>query len=69
VSPQATAQPPVPGASRGVKDDRFLLSAISFLRSKQLMKGAAARIARDGHKPTYLAVFEVLSSAISWSRV
>ena len=49
--------------------NRFLLSAIAFLRSKQLMGGAAARVARDGHKPTYLAVLEVQANTISWSRV
>jgi DNA-directed RNA polymerase subunit K/omega len=49
-------------------DNRFLLSSIAFLRSKQLQEGAAARIARDGHQPTYIAVLEVRANAISWSR-
>ena len=47
---------------------RFLLSAIAFLRSKQLIAGATARIERDGHKPTYLAVLEVSADTVSWSR-
>jgi DNA-directed RNA polymerase subunit K/omega len=49
--------------------NRFLLSAIAFQRSKQLKGGAAARVARAGHKPTYLAVLEVLANTVSWSRV
>ena len=70
MSPPAAAQPPVPdGSHGGVSGNRFLLSAISFLRTRQLTDGAAARIARDGHKATYIAVLEVLSNTISWSRV
>jgi DNA-directed RNA polymerase subunit K/omega len=49
------------------QDNRFLLSAIAFQRSKQLQGGAAARIARGGHKATYTAVLEVLANAVSWS--
>jgi DNA-directed RNA polymerase subunit K/omega len=48
--------------------NRFLLSAVAFLRSKQLEAGATARVARDGHKPTYIAVLEVLGDTVSWSR-
>lgn len=48
--------------------NRFLLSAIAFQRSKQLVGGATARVARDGHKPTYIAVLEVLANQVSWSR-
>jgi DNA-directed RNA polymerase subunit K/omega len=51
------------------RDNRFLLSSIAFLRSKQLKNGAAARVALDGHKPTYTAVREVLANTVSWSRV
>ena len=47
---------------------RFLLSAIAFLRSKQLSHGASARIEREGHKATYLAVLEVSADTITWSR-
>jgi DNA-directed RNA polymerase subunit K/omega len=57
------------GSDTHTQGNRFLLSAIAFLRSKQLSAGASARIARDGHKPTYIAVLEVLANTISWSRV
>lgn len=49
--------------------NRFLLSAVAFLRSKQLKDGASARVDRDGHKPTSIAVLEVLANTVSWSRV
>ncbi len=55
------------GTANGM-DNRFLLSAIAFLRSKQLSGGATARIARHGHKPTYIAVLEVRADTISWTR-
>jgi DNA-directed RNA polymerase subunit K/omega len=48
--------------------NRFLLSVIAFQRSKQLQGGAPARLERNGHKSTYLAVLEVLANAVSWSR-
>jgi DNA-directed RNA polymerase subunit K/omega len=49
--------------------NRFLLSSVAFLRSKQLKDGATARIERGQHKPTYIAVLEVMANTISWSRV
>ena len=49
--------------------NRFLLSAIAFQRTKQLKGGAPARVHRADHKPTYLAVLEVLANTVSWSRV
>lgn len=48
--------------------NRFLLSAIAFQRAKQLQGGAPARVERGAHKPTYIAVIEVLANRISWSR-
>lgn len=48
--------------------NRFLLSAIAFQRSKQIQGGAVARVERNGHKATYIAVLEVLANTISWTR-
>ena len=48
--------------------NRFLLCAIAFHRSKQLKEGAAPRLAVDSHKPTHLAVLEVMADTVSWSR-
>lgn len=56
------------GVNAPTSGNRFLLAAIAFLRSKQLSGGAPARIARDGHKHTYVAVLETLANTISWSR-
>jgi DNA-directed RNA polymerase subunit K/omega len=52
----------------GSLENRFLLSAIAFQRTKQLREGARARVLGADHKPTYLAVLEVLANTISWSR-
>jgi DNA-directed RNA polymerase subunit K/omega len=49
-------------------ENRFLLSAIAFQRTKQLKEGAKARVDSGDHKATYLAVLEVLANTISWSR-
>jgi DNA-directed RNA polymerase subunit K/omega len=57
------------GVNAHTSGSRFLLSAIAFLRSKQLSSGAVARVERGGHKPTYIAVLEVAANTISWSRV
>jgi DNA-directed RNA polymerase subunit K/omega len=57
------------GSDTGTRGNRFLLSAIAFLRSKQLADGASARVAGDRHKPTSIAVLEVLANTVSWSRV
>ena len=60
---------PEDGSDTHTRGNRFLLSAIAFLRSKQLQDGARARVAHDGHKPTSIAVLEVLANTVSWSRV
>jgi DNA-directed RNA polymerase subunit K/omega len=57
------------GSDTHTRGNRFLLSAVAFLRSKQLRDGARARIARDRHKPTSIAVLEVLANSVPWSRV
>jgi DNA-directed RNA polymerase subunit K/omega len=60
---------PQDGSDTHTGGNRFLLSAVAFLRTKQLKDGANARVARDGHKPTSIAVLEVLANRVSWSRV
>ena len=56
-------------ASVHTSGNRFLLAAIAFLRTKQLSGGARAQVPRNGHKPTYIAVLEVMADTISWSRI
>jgi DNA-directed RNA polymerase subunit K/omega len=66
---QAVVHPLVQDASDAEHmGNRFLLSVIAFQRSKQLQRGATARVERNGHKPTYVAVLEVLANRVSWSR-
>lgn len=67
-APPSVAHPLVQDSNVHTMGNRFLLSAIAFQRSKQIQGGAVARVARNGHKPTYIAVLEVLANTISWSR-
>jgi DNA-directed RNA polymerase subunit K/omega len=67
-APAVTAHPLVQlGSNPDTQGNRFLLSSIAFLRSKQIKDGALARVERDGHKPTFIAILEVLADRISWS--
>ncbi len=68
-APSTAAHPLIQvGSGNHSLNNRFLLSVIAFQRSKQLSAGATARVARDGHKPTYVAVLEVLGNTVSWTR-
>jgi len=67
--PSVAPPSPPDGSDTHTRGNRFLLSAIAFLRSKQLLAGARARVAVDGHKPASIAVLEVLANTVSWSRV
>ena len=55
------------GSRADALGNRFLLVAIAFRRSKQITNGAAARVERGAHKPTFIALLEVLADTISWS--
>jgi len=55
------------GSNTDALGNRFLLSAISFLRTKQIKNGAVARVERGQHKPTFIAILEVLADRVSWS--
>jgi DNA-directed RNA polymerase subunit K/omega len=57
------------GSDAQTRDNRFLLAAVAFLRRKQLSDGARARVEVVRHKPTSIAVLEVLAHTVSWSRV
>ena len=56
------------GATAGdVRLNRFHVAALAFQRSKQLQNGARPRLDAAGHKPTRLALLEVMADLISWS--
>ena len=67
--------PGSPGAATAVAktagaatlENRFLLSSVAFLRAKQLQGGARPRLEPERHKPTHLALMEVLADTVSWS--
>jgi DNA-directed RNA polymerase subunit K/omega len=47
--------------------NRFHIATLAFRRVKQLTNGARPRVAADGHRPTRLAMLEVLADTISWT--
>lgn len=54
-------------AGAATLENRFLLSSVAFLRVKQLQGGARPHLEPERHKPTQLALMEVLADTISWS--
>jgi DNA-directed RNA polymerase omega subunit len=67
-APAVAAHPLIKvGSSTDALGNRFLLAAVAFRRSKQITNGAVARVERGGHKPTFIAILEVLADRVSWS--
>lgn len=56
-------------SSEGVPLSRFHVVALAFQRAKQLQNGARPRVDAAGHKPTRVALLEVLADTISWTVV
>jgi DNA-directed RNA polymerase subunit K/omega len=46
---------------------RFHIVSLAFLRAKQLKAGARPRVDASGHKPTRVALLEVMADTISWT--
>jgi len=63
----ATAATVARTAGAATLENRFLVSSVAFLRAKQLQCGARPRLEAERHKPTHLALMEVLADTISWS--
>ncbi len=58
-----------PIGSDGLPLSRFHLVTLVFQRAKQLQNGARPRVDAAGHKPTRVALLEVMAQAISWTVV
>ncbi len=54
-------------ASNGVQLSAFHIVALTFLRARELQAGARPRVESVSQRPTRVALFEVLSDAVSWS--
>jgi DNA-directed RNA polymerase subunit K/omega len=57
-------------APRGIHDGPltgFHLVSVVFQRAKQLQNGARPRVDPGDHKPTRVALLEVLADTVSWS--
>jgi len=56
--------------ARGIHDGPltgFHLVSVVFQRAKQLQNGARPRVDAGEHKPTRVALMEVLADTVSWS--
>jgi DNA-directed RNA polymerase subunit K/omega len=56
--------------TRGMHDGSltgFHLVCVVFQRAKQLQNGARPRVDAGDHKPTRVALMEVLADTVSWS--
>jgi len=51
----------------GVELSPFHIVALTFQRARQLKAGARPRVESAAHRPTRLALLEVLSDTVSWS--
>jgi DNA-directed RNA polymerase omega subunit len=46
---------------------RFHLVSLAFQRAKQIQAGARPRVDAAGHKPTRVALLEVIADTVSWT--
>ena len=70
IVPMADGTPwaaPVNAAGEGIQLSAFHIVALTFLRARQLQAGARPRVESESTRPTRVALFEVLSDAVSWS--
>jgi len=73
MTPPVIAGPPSAAAIGRVLDglplSRFHIAALAFQRATQLKNGARPRVDAAGHRPTRLALLEVMADTISWTIV
>jgi DNA-directed RNA polymerase subunit K/omega len=70
IVPTADGSPwaaPVTAEGTGAHLNAFHIVALTFLRARQLQAGARPRVESASRRPTRVALFEVLSDAVSWS--
>ena len=53
--------------AEALKLSRFHLVSLAFQRAKQIQAGARPRVDAQGHKPTRVALLEVMADTISWT--
>ena len=70
IVPTADGSPwaaPETAPGTGAHLNNFHIVALTFLRARQLQAGARPRVESASQRPTRVALFEVLSDAVSWS--
>ena len=66
---QAAAGPSTNGERAAPRLSPFHLAAVTFARVAQLRSGARPRVDAAGHKPTRVALLELMADTISWKVV
>ena len=54
-------------SKEGLSLSAFHVATLAFQRATQLKNGARPRVDAPGHRPTRLAVLEVLADTVSWT--
>jgi len=69
MAPPATIAPASVGAAstHHLPLSGFQLASVVFQRAKQLQNGARPRVDAADHKPTRVALLEVLADTVSWA--
>jgi DNA-directed RNA polymerase subunit K/omega len=68
VLPAAVEAPsPIAGPRPGLPLSPFHIVALTFQRARQLKSGARPRVEPSDHRPTRLALLEVLADTVSWT--
>jgi DNA-directed RNA polymerase subunit K/omega len=68
IVPMADGSPwEAPVSANAVRLNAFHIVALTFLRARQLHAGARPRVESASRRPTRVALYEVLSDAVSWT--
>lgn len=69
VAVETTSPIPIGDVPNGLPLSPFHITTLTFQRARQLKNGARPRVAPGDHRPTRLALLEVLADTISWTVV
>lgn len=58
---------PITSTSNGLPLGGFHMATLAFQRARQLQNGARPRVDAAGHRPTRLALLEVMADTVSWT--
>jgi DNA-directed RNA polymerase subunit K/omega len=67
VAVETPSPAPIESARHGLPLSPFHIVALTFQRARQLKSGARPRVEPRDHRPTRLALLEVLADTVSWT--